>query len=113
MATVEIGKLRTRVQRWLKGEDPEMGRRRRRLVLGGLVLAVGWFIFGGQQGLFALAMSQREKAQLREQITQLQNDNKVLESQADALARDPQACEKTARERLQLMRPGEIIYRFQ
>jgi len=101
------------VLRWLRGEHPEIGRRRRRLVFGLSAALLAWFVFGGQQGLFALAMSQREKARLREQIADLKIDNAHLEVQADGLARNPQACEKTARERLQLMRPGEIIYRFQ
>ncbi|MGH7442783.1 MAG: FtsB family cell division protein, partial [bacterium] len=85
---------------------------RRRLLAAGAALLLVWFLVGGQQGLFALAMSQREKAQLRDQIVALKADNARLQTQAAALADDPQSCIKTARERLQLMRPGEIIYRF-
>jgi cell division protein FtsB len=98
-------------QHFLREEHPKATQRR--LLAGAGALAVAWLLLGGQQGLFALAMSQREKARLREDIIQLKVDNAKLEAQADALARDPEASEKTARERLLLMRPGEIIYRFQ
>lgn len=96
---------------WLREEHPKVGRRRLLAAIPAVLLA--WFIFGGQQGLFALAMSQREKAHLRQEIADLAADNGRLQAQADALANNPGACERTARERLQLMRPGEIIYRFQ
>jgi cell division protein FtsB len=96
---------------WLRGDHPKVARRR--LLAAVSAAALAWFILGGQQGLFALAMGQREKASLREQITELAADNARLRAQADALERNPEACEKTAREQLQLMRPGEIIYRFQ
>jgi cell division protein FtsB len=99
------------LKRWLDAGHPNAGRRRLLAAIPAILLA--WFLLGGQQGLFALAMSQREKARLREEIVQLTQDNARLEAQADALARNPQACEKTARERLLLMRPGETIYRFQ
>ena len=96
---------------WLRDGHPQV--RRRRMIATGVGVLLVWFVLGGRQGLFALAMSQREKASLRAQIDELTTDNATLRTQADALARDPQACEKTAREQLQLMRPGEIIYRFQ
>lgn len=110
MDSVAMKKGADALRHWLREDHPKAWRRR--LLAAFSALALLWFVVGGQQGLFALAMSQREKAQLREQIAQLQADNIRLRSQAGALAADPAACEKTAREKLQLMRPGEIIYRF-
>jgi len=98
-------------RRWLGEGHPKAGRRRLLVAVPALLLA--WFLLGGQQGLFALAMSQREKARLRDEIVRLRDDNARLAAQAEALARNPEASEKTARERLQLMKPGETIYRFQ
>jgi cell division protein FtsB len=106
-----MNRLIALAKHWLRAEHPKAGRRRLMAAVPACLLA--WFLLGGQQGLFALAMSQREKAHLREQIAQLSDDNRRLQAEADAMARDPGSCEKTARERLQLMRPGEIIYRFQ
>ena len=96
---------------WLREDHPKAARRRLLIAVPAVVFA--WWILGGSQGLFALAMSQREKARLREDIIQLKLDNARFQAQADAMARNPGDCEKTARERLLLMRPGEIIYRFQ
>ena len=95
---------------WLSA-GPKAGRRR--LMVAVPALALAYFLLGGRQGLVALVMSQREKAKLREEIVQLRSDNERLRAEADATARNPYSCEKTARENLQLMRPGEIIYRFQ
>ncbi len=96
---------------WLRRDHPKS--RRRRVLAAGVAALLAWFVFGGRQGLFALAMSQREKASLNAQIADLTAQNARLEAEANALAADPGACEKVAREQLQLMRPGEIIYRFE
>jgi cell division protein FtsB len=81
----------------------------------GLIAAglLAWGILGGSQGLLALVLSQREKANLREEIEALEQENRRLQQQVALLESRPEAYEKTARERLLLMRPGEIIYRFQ
>lgn len=111
MDTMAMNPLLSAFRRWLNEDHPKVVRRRLLVAIPLLLLA--WYVFGGQQGLFALAMSQREKTQLRAQIAELEADNTTLKAQADALANNPLSCEKTAREQLQLMRPGEIIYRFQ
>lgn len=98
------------VQHWLRPQHPRARNRRLLAVAVGLMLA--WGLFGGQQGLFALAMSQRDKAHLRSEIISLKTENEQLAQKAAMLARDPEAYERTARERLLLMRPGETVYRF-
>jgi cell division protein FtsB len=103
--------LHGRAKHWLRPDHPNAGRRR--LLAAVPAVLVLWFLLGGQQGLFALAMSQREKAKLREEIVALREDNAKLQVLADSMARNPETCEKTAREKLLLMRPGETIYRFQ
>lgn len=98
------------LEAWLHPRHPRARNRRLLALAAAGVLA--WGVFGGSQGLFALALSQREKAQLRREITDLRQQNKQLEQQAALLAAHPEAYERTARERLLLMRPGEIVYRF-
>lgn len=95
---------------WLRPEHPRA--RNRRLLAVAVALLLAWGLFGGQQGLFALAMSQRDKAKLRAEIISLKAENEQLALKAAALARHPEAYERTARERLLLMRPGETVYRF-
>lgn len=86
-------------------------RRRRALALGLLLLAA-WALFGGKQGLFALVGSARERASLRDEIVLLEEKDRALEAELRRLQAQPQLAEKTAREKLMLMRPGELIYRF-
>jgi cell division protein FtsB len=98
------------VKHWLRPEHPRARNRRLLAVAVGLMLA--WGLFGGQQGLFALLMSQREKGRLRAEIVSLKAQNQALAQKAVMLERHPEAYERTARERLLLMRPGETVYRF-
>jgi cell division protein FtsB len=102
--------LHSSLERWLHPEHPKA--RNRRLIALAAAALLAWGVFGGQQGLFALALSQHEKGALRQEIASLEQQNRQLEQQAALLARQPEAYERTARERLLLMRPGEIIYRF-
>ena len=99
------------VNHWLRPEHPRA--RGRRLLAAGVGLALAWALFGGQQGLFALVMSQREKAHLRAEIEDLRAGNGDLEKRIALLQGHPEAYERTAREKLLLMRPGDTIYRFQ
>lgn len=98
------------LEKWLHAEHPRA--KRRRLLAAGVGLALLWALFGGQQGLFALVSSQREKGQLRQEIEQLRDDNTRLQGQLASVGRHPELYEKVAREKLMLMRPGEILYRF-
>lgn len=98
------------LEQWLHPQHPRA--RKRRLLALGVAALLAWGVFGGSQGLFALVLSQREKVQLRSEIQSLGQQNKDLGQTIDRLSRQPEAYERTARERLLLMRPGEIIYRF-
>lgn len=98
------------VEKWLHPEHPRA--KRRRLLAIGVSLVLLWGLFGGQQGLVALLSSQREKGQLRHEIEQLHDDNAKLQAQLASVGRHPEVYEKVAREKLMLMRPGEILYRF-
>ena len=98
------------LKQWLHAEHPRA--RRRRIFVVAVALFVGWGVVGGQQGLFALLSSQREKGQLRAEIESLTQENASLHDQLASVGRHPELYEKVAREKLMLMRPGEILYRF-
>ncbi|HWO43167.1 MAG TPA: septum formation initiator family protein [Candidatus Eisenbacteria bacterium] len=66
----------------------------------------------GDRGLLHLARLQSEKQRLDEQNYRLQKENESLQRQIARLRRDDSYLEQVAREELNLVRPGEIIYRF-
>lgn len=88
-------------------------KRRRRLALGMILGMLAYTIFGGGQGLVSLALSWRETWSLRREIAALQAGNQELEARQIALRSDRASFEKSAREKLFLKNPGDLIYRFE
>jgi cell division protein FtsB len=56
---------------------------------------------------------QGEKARLDEQNYRMQKDNEGLRERISRLRTDNFYLEKIAREEMNLVRPGEVVYRFQ
>lgn len=88
-------------------------RSRRRLAtcaVGLLVLALGYHVVFGANGLMVYEQKRKEYRQLQEQNRALQQQNQDLEKQNKALKNDAQAIEKEAREHLHYARSGDVIY---
>jgi cell division protein FtsB len=66
----------------------------------------------GERGAIHLWRLQGERSKLDEQNYRLQKDNEALREKIARLRSDNYYLEKTAREELNLVRPGEVIYRF-
>jgi cell division protein FtsB len=66
----------------------------------------------GERGAFHLWRLRGEKAKLDEENYRLQKENETLRQRISMLRNDNFYLEKLAREDLNLVRPGEIIYRF-
>jgi cell division protein FtsB len=66
----------------------------------------------GDRGVFHLWRLKGEKRRLDEQNYRLQKENESLRRRISRLRHDDTYLEKFAREELNLVRPGEIIYRF-
>jgi cell division protein FtsB len=66
----------------------------------------------GERGAIHLWRLQGEKAKLDEQNYRLQKDNEALREKITRLRSDNFYLEKIAREELNMVRPGEVIYRF-
>ena len=49
---------------------------------------------------------------LKEDINRLEDENRRLKKEAGALKSDPEHIEKLARERLGLVKEGEIVYQY-
>jgi cell division protein FtsB len=89
---------------------------RRRIVWG--VGAVVLFyllvpLIVGDMGLVKYFKMRRMHHQLQQEIQQLSDQNKKIEDEVHALRSDPAKIEQLARERLGLVRPGEVVYQFQ
>ena len=66
----------------------------------------------GAHGILAMRRTQREAAQLRDELRALDAENDSLSQQALSLRTDPGTIECVAREDIGLARPGEIVVRL-
>jgi cell division protein FtsB len=75
-----------------------------------LVLAMGYHVIFGQNGLTAYQQKRQDAQSLDRQLHSLQRENGLLKGHVDRLQNDPNAIEHQAREELHYTRPGEVIY---
>jgi cell division protein FtsB len=80
--------------------------------LAALILVLSLYSIVGERGAFHLWRLRAEKVALDEQNYRTQRQNEALRQRIARLRRDDSYLEKIAREELNLVRPGEIIYRF-
>ena len=85
---------------------------RRRAFAGGLgflVLVLLVTSFFGKKGLVELRSNRRLLASLEAELGQLEKEKARLEGELVELRRNPRAVELEAREKLGLVKPGEVI----
>jgi len=80
------------------------------LLIVGLLLA--YLLFSGNRGLWNLYKLHAEKQQLLEQNAGLQADINHYQAEYQTYSKDNSAVEKQAREELNLVKPGEMVYKF-
>ena len=66
----------------------------------------------GPHGLLAMRRSQKELENLRQEIQQINENNRRLAEQVKGLKSDPRLIERIAREEMGLARPGELIFKL-
>lgn len=82
-------------------------------VISGLLLAVVTLkLLSPEDGILKVQEVKRIKAQLEDDIAQLEQANTQLAADIEAMQTDPFQQEKIAREELNMALPGEIIYKF-
>jgi cell division protein FtsB len=81
-------------------------------VLGGLILLLAVVTAVGERGAIHLWRLRGEKNRIDEQNYRLQKENEALRQRVSRIRNDNHYLEKLAREELNMVRPGEIIYRF-
>jgi cell division protein FtsB len=77
-----------------------------------LIISLSLYTIAGEWGVVHLWRLGAEQAKLDEQNYRLQKDNDALRQRIFRLHNDNSYLEKLAREELNLVRPGEVIYRF-
>lgn len=81
-------------------------------VFGALISLLILVTIVGERGALHLWRLRGEKSHLDEQNYRLQRENEALRQRIGRLRNDDGYLEKLAREELNLVRPGEVIYRF-
>jgi cell division protein FtsB len=66
----------------------------------------------GSDGLSRLLMLRSERQELGEEAVRRLQENAALRAEISRLRSDPKYLESLARERLGLVRPDEMVYRF-
>ena len=82
-------------------------------LLGMLIILLSVVTIVGERGALHLWRLRGEKVRLDEQNFRLQLENQNLHQRIMRIRNDDDYLEKLAREELNLVRPGEIVYRFQ
>jgi cell division protein FtsB len=73
-----------------------------------IVFCVSYFF--SEQGISELQRSRRRVADLRSDITRLEQENRRLKAEIESLKKSTFAVERIAREDLGMSRPGETVY---
>jgi len=77
-----------------------------------LIILIALDTMVGERGALHLWRLRGEKNRLDEQNFRMQKENEVLRERVYRLRNDNAFLEKLAREELNLVRPGEVVYRF-
>jgi len=76
------------------------------------IVAVAGSAVVGSDGVTRLLLLQRERQELGEEAVQRLQENWALRAEIARLRSDPKYLEAVARNRLGLVRPDEMVYRF-
>src|SRR3981081_1625781 len=95
-----------------KERRAEMLHRAMRYGLIALLMLVFMNGIFGQNGYLALRRAHADVEKLRQEITQINEQNHQLSGDVRALKTDPAAVERVAREDMGLARPGELVFRL-
>jgi cell division protein FtsB len=81
-------------------------------LFGSLIILLCLVTVVGEHGALHLWRLLGEKDRLDEQIYRLQKENEALRDRISRIRNDDRYLEKLAREELNLVRPGDVVYRF-
>ena len=103
-------------RRFLRLPPTEMKQKRRRLMLWGATILVGWLVYsfvGGDSGLIRIRALQNETKALRAKKLALAAAADRVDQSRKETAKDPLLEERVARERFHMVKKDEILYRYE
>jgi len=83
----------------------------RKILILIVIIGVVIFLFANKNFQTLLILN-KEIVQLKQRIAGLEDENKKLKEDLEAMKNDPEYIESLAREELGLIKPGETKYRF-
>jgi len=81
-------------------------------LIGSLIVSLALVTIVGERGVLHLWRLRGEKSRIDEQNYRMQRNNEALRQKIVRVRQDDYYLEKLAREELNMVRPGEIVYRF-
>jgi cell division protein FtsB len=81
-------------------------------ILGGVTALLLLSALFGEQGFLKVRHLENERAELEEKVAVLEGETRSLRGEIRGMRSDPFLYEKAARERLGLVKPGEVVYDF-
>ena len=103
-------------RRYLRLPPTEIKKKRRRVLVWGAGLLLGYLVYafvGGDSGLIRIRALQHETAALRTRQAALSASVDREDHGRKDTARDPLMEERVARERFHMVKKDEILYRYQ
>jgi cell division protein FtsB len=103
-------------QKFLRLPPTEFKRKKRRLLLWGAGLLLGYLVYsfvGGDSGFVRIRALQHETSQLRARKASLTAEAQRVEQGRKGATKDPLLEERVARERFHMVKKDEILYRYQ
>jgi cell division protein FtsB len=79
------------------------------IVFGVLAVATLLLAVFNDHGLLAVYTQSQKLVAVQAEVSTIQNENKQLSAEIQALKNDPTEIEKLAREELRLVKPGEVV----
>ena len=77
-----------------------------------IFFSTGYLFFTGNRGLWNLYKLYEENKELAEQVAQLKNQINHYQVEYQLFSKSNLVFEKQAREELNLVKPGELVYKF-
>jgi len=96
----------------MDGQSKTSGKNKISIIIIIIGIAVIFFYFTGPRGFIKLVKLKMNKSKIEKEICTLDENNVRLQEEIKKLENDSATIEKEAREKLGLVKKGEVVYKF-